>query len=167
MTRLGELTGAAHRSQVLKKWMARWKLALQRARALAGREQQRGQMLQAQAWAAWRQRSHEIQLFRALEVAAQLHRQAVVLRHILDAWRAHAAALRQVDLPADHPVMVKARQQQRRRHLSCVFQVGRCSQQMGHSCMPGQQHYAVGCFVMRAAGLNTMKDVMLVTTLIL
>ncbi len=123
MERLDEIAAAAHQAQLLRKWLGRWRLALRRARTLAAREQQRQQALLACTWAAWKQRCQEARLCQALEVAAQLHRQAAVLRCILRSWRAHAASLRQVDLPADHPTMVKAARLRRARLLAFVFQV--------------------------------------------
>lgn len=120
---LGELAVLASRTQLLRKWLGRWRLALKRSRVLAVRASLRQTALQRAAWAAWRQHCHQAQLRRALEVAAELHRQTAVLRLIVRSWQAATAARRQLDLPLEHPTMVRAAQLRRARALAVAFQV--------------------------------------------
>lgn len=122
--RLASAAAAALRSWLLRKWLGRWRQAVARSHLLAAREQQRAAALLQRAWTGWRQHWHDIQLARALDVAATLHRQQAASRHILHAWRAYAVALRQVELPPNHPTMAHAAELQRVRLQRTALLVG-------------------------------------------
>lgn len=114
---LRHLAAEHRRRALLAAALAAWRLATQRAQAVAVMEQQRQQRLVATAWHAWRIACQEAVLRRGLDAAARLHRQSALQQQAFLAWRQRAAECRQVDLPPQHPAMQAAAAMQRRRLL--------------------------------------------------
>lgn len=118
---LRQLAAEHHRRALLATALAAWRLAAQRAQAVAVLEQQRQQRLLATAWHAWRLACQEAVLRRGLDAAACLHRASALQQQAFWAWRQRAADCRQVELPPQHPTMQAAAAMQRRRLLrSCL-----------------------------------------------
>ena len=117
---------AARRRQLLRRAMAAWQVHRRRCQDLAALEARCGRRRLMSAWHAWRQHAQDASLERTLDMAGSLVHAAGTLRRGFAAWRQHAAAARQVDLPLDHPVFRRALELRARVSLEFKFQVGCC-----------------------------------------
>lgn len=115
---LRQAAAAHYRRTLLTNWLAVWRLAGQRSKLLAAREQGRQQRRLAMAWDSWRLFCQDRVLRRGLDAAAGMHRQSALLAQAFDSWRQRTAACRQLELPPQHPLMQAAAELQRRRLLS-------------------------------------------------
>lgn len=137
---LRQLAAQHHRRTLLAAALAAWRLAAQRAQAMAALEQQRQQRLVAAAWHAWRLACQEAVLRRGLDAAAHLHRQNALQQQAFWAWRQRVADCSQVDLPPQHPTMQAAAALQRRRLL--------------RGCLGAWRDYMHSCVLPRQAALQ-------------
>eukprot|EP00887_Chlorella_sp_A99_P002813 scaffold6.g2813.t1 len=107
--------------RLLALWLARWRLAAERERAVRARAIARQRRAVAMAWHAWRCFFQQEILVRALSAASRMARGEELVRQCLSGWRRHAAQRQQVELPPGHPVMQHAAALRQRRLLGAVF----------------------------------------------
>lgn len=134
---LGALRAAAeahHRQKLMSHWLSAWRLAAQRSKLVAAREASRQQRRLVTAWDAWRLYCQDRVLRRGLDAAAGLHRETTLLAQAFSAWRSHAAACQQVELPPHHPLVLAGAELQRRRLLRACL--GAWRQHMQEAVLP-------------------------------
>jgi hypothetical protein len=120
------LLAAQRRSQrVAAAGLGAWRLAARRSRSVAEMRRRQEAAAAQRAWRCWRAHARSERLLGALGDAAATAAALTLLRRALTAWRRHAEARRQVELPDGCALMQLAAAQRLRSALGTAFSAWR------------------------------------------